>query len=268
MAQGKFPVCLSFTLKEEGGESNDRRDPGGRTNRGVTQARYDHYRKKKRVQRRSVSFISEPELVEIYRGGYWDPICAESLRPGEDLSAFDYAVNSGPARARAAVVKANAGTPTLAKVIDNIATARLSFLYSLATWQAFGKGWGARVARIEAASLKMANLPIAPNVASARGRWKANAVVARGGVAAGPAGAAGTHELISDHWWAAAIILAVVLALVAIAAFNAWRQGQRVRALERAASDLAAHSAATEASKQAAAGLAQAEAAPSSRSRG
>jgi lysozyme family protein len=239
MAIGKFLICLPFTLREEGGESNDPRDPGGHTNRGVTQARYDQYRATKRLQPKSVSLISESELQDLYRTGYWDAIDAEQLRAGEDLSAFDYAVNSGPAKARASIVKANAGAPPLAKVIDNIATARLSFLHGLTAWQAFGRGWGARVARIEAASLKMAGLPIAPNAASAKARQTANAKSAKSAAPLAAAGGAGAH-VAAGHLWITIAVVAAIAAIAGAAAFNAWRQGQRAAVLANAAAAQAA----------------------------
>lgn len=237
MAIGKFLVCLPFTLKEEGGESDDPRDPGRHTNRGVTQARYGQYRAARRLRPRSVSLISESELQDLYRTGYWDAINAESLRPGEDLSAFDYAVNSGPAKARSALVKASAGAPPLAKVIENIASARLSFLHGLSEWQAFGKGWGPRVARIEAASLKMAALPIAPNAASAKAKSKASATAAKGGSAVVAPVAAGAHQFVSDNLWIGGAVVAAILIVAVVAAFNAWRQSQRLSVLAAAASE-------------------------------
>jgi lysozyme family protein len=234
MAIGKFSICLPYTLREEGGESNDPRDPGGNTNRGVTQARYDQYRAAKRLQPKSVSLISESELQDLYRTGYWDAIGAEQLRPGEDLSAFDYAVNSGPAKARAAIVTANAAAPPLAKVIENIATARLSFLHGLTTWRAFGRGWGARVARIEAASLKMAGLPIAPNAVSAKAQQKANSKSAKSAAPIAAAAGAGAHAT-GSHLWATIAVVAAIVAVAAVAAYNAWRQGQRATILANAA---------------------------------
>ena len=47
MTAENFQACLAFTLKYEGGKSNDPRDPGGRTMEGVTQATYDASHKKR-----------------------------------------------------------------------------------------------------------------------------------------------------------------------------------------------------------------------------
>ena len=40
----RFLACLPFTLKEEGGYSNDAHDPGGKTMEGIIQREYDRYR--------------------------------------------------------------------------------------------------------------------------------------------------------------------------------------------------------------------------------
>ena len=39
------------------------------------------------------------ERDEIYRNEYWNAVNGDRLRAGEDLCVFDFAVNSGPARA-------------------------------------------------------------------------------------------------------------------------------------------------------------------------
>ena len=99
MTAENFQACLAFTLKYEGGRSNDPRDPGGRTMEGVTQAAYDGYRVKKALGRRDVFTIEAAERDEIYRNEYWDHIDGNLLSAGEDLCVFNFAVNSGPARA-------------------------------------------------------------------------------------------------------------------------------------------------------------------------
>ncbi len=36
MSGDRFAACLAFVLEQEGGFSNDQRDPGGATNLGIT----------------------------------------------------------------------------------------------------------------------------------------------------------------------------------------------------------------------------------------
>ncbi|PNG26995.1 glycoside hydrolase family 108 protein [Methylocella silvestris] len=256
MANGKFLTCLPYTLREEGGYSNDPRDPGGSTYKGVTQARYDQFRKSAGLPKRDVRLMSETELQTLYRSGYWDMVGAETLADGVDLSAFDLAVNSGPARAMAILRKAIGGST--GDTIGKIADLRLSFLHGLSTSAAFGKGWGARVARIEAASLKMAGLPIQPSAYAAASKAKAKAKLAKGGAAAVPASAAGAH-VAGGHAWLTVAIIVVILAAAGVAAYAAWRQRQRADELAKAAADLAQQTAATEATRAAAAAQAVAK---------
>ncbi len=249
MAAGKFSACLACTLREEGGLSNDPGDPGGLTNKGVTHATYDAYRAGKALYPRSVAQITDAEIQDIYLTGYWSAIGAESLPAGVDLSAFDYAVNSGPGKARQALAKAMDGQASVATIIDRIATGRLSFMHALRTWGAFGKGWAARVARIEAASLKMAGLPLAPAATSARNKAGNHAVVAT--AAGGGAGIFATAGHVA--LWIVLLLIIGVAAIALIAAFDAWRQGQRAAALDLAVADLAAKEKAEAAARVAAA---------------
>ncbi len=262
MAAGNFQNCLPYTLREEGGKSNDPRDPGGRANEGVTQRTYDAWCKARGGPQRDVYLMQSAERDAIYKSEYWNAIAAESLPPGEDLSGFDYAVNSGPKKALSALARANAGSPPLGKVIDNIASERLSFLHGLGTWRAFGKDWGERVARIEAQSLRMAKLPLLPNVAAAKSRKQNSADAAKTIPMASPAGvvAAASTSLHVGPWIGAAIIGVVIISSL-ICAFNAWRQGQRAATLEGAVDDmLAARRKASAAQQSVAASIAAQEA--------
>jgi len=93
-----FNAALQFTLAYEGGYVNDPADPGGATNKGVTQATYTAYRRSKGQGRRDVRFISREEVCAIYRERYWDA-CRCSLMPAPLAAVvFDTAVNGGPGR--------------------------------------------------------------------------------------------------------------------------------------------------------------------------
>lgn len=94
-----MPITLSdaliFTLAWEGGFTNHPLDPGGATNFGVIQSRYDEYRKLKKLKTQSVKFITKAEYEEIYDKYYWDPVRAQYLSGPLGLSLFDTAVNLG-----------------------------------------------------------------------------------------------------------------------------------------------------------------------------
>jgi len=243
MAAGNFPNCLPFTLREEGGYSDVAGDSGGATKWGVTHATYDAYRDGKGLPRQDVRLITAAERDDIYLGGYWNAIGASGLPAGVDLSGLDYAVNSGPKKARFELAKVMQGDPASAAVIDQIANDRLSFLHGLANWGAFGKGWGARVARIEAASLKMAGAPISAAASAARAKAdvaKTKAIGAGAGSGIVASAASGLSPVIAHGGWILLAMVGIALAVVGIHAFAAWRQGQRAATLDQAVADLQA----------------------------
>ncbi len=87
--------ALVFTLKWEGGFTNHPLDPGGATNYGIIQSRYDQYRKSKGLAVQSVKNISKSEYEEIYDVYYWDPVRAQYVSGPLGLALFDTAVNLG-----------------------------------------------------------------------------------------------------------------------------------------------------------------------------
>lgn len=174
MSDSNYQASLALLLAHEGGFSNNPKDPGGPTNKGVTRAVYDRYRISKQLATRSVRFIEDAEVADIYRNEYWDKIEGAKLSAGVDYAMFDYAVNSGITQAVKDVqrtINANAnffgvsgqlkvdgrfGLATeqaLAKAGDNGAeklivdycARRLAFMKSLKNWGTFGKGWQRRV---------------------------------------------------------------------------------------------------------------------------
>jgi lysozyme family protein len=90
-----FLRCLRFVLKWEGGLSNDPDDRGGLTNRGITQATYDRYRKAKGLPTQSVAKITDAEVWEIYWRFYWQPVKADEFPYPLALAIFDTGVNMG-----------------------------------------------------------------------------------------------------------------------------------------------------------------------------
>ncbi len=168
MTKGNFPTCLAFTLKQEGGFSDDPADPGGHTMRGIIQKTYDAWRARQALPPTDVAQITSAEAEAIYRSAYWDAIKADDLAPGVDLCSFDYAVNSGPQKALAELAKATLGNPPAERIINTISSDRLSFLHALGAWSRFGAGWGKRVAACEALALVLANASLAPAAVKAK----------------------------------------------------------------------------------------------------
>jgi len=90
-----FDTCLAFTLKEEGGYSDNPADPGGATNMGITLATYRQWADNPTLGPVQVQDMTERTATAIYRSLYWNPLRADALAAGVDLSVFDMGVNAG-----------------------------------------------------------------------------------------------------------------------------------------------------------------------------
>jgi lysozyme family protein len=174
MAAGNKATALKLVLAFEGGLVNNPKDPGGKTNKGITQAVYDAWRKNRLLIQRDVSLIDDSEVAAIYDAQYWDRVKGDALPSGLDYAVFDYAVNSGADRAvedLQRTINANAtyygvsaslavdgeiGESTMAAIAmacrkdaDGLIIAycdrRLAFLKTLKAFGTFGKGWTRRV---------------------------------------------------------------------------------------------------------------------------
>ena len=94
-----FEASLPFVLRWEGGFVDHPDDPGGRTNRGVTQRVYNQWRVHHGLPPRDVRQIGDAEVHAIYEEDYWLPPRSDLLRRKLDLVQFDTAVNMGVGRA-------------------------------------------------------------------------------------------------------------------------------------------------------------------------
>jgi lysozyme family protein len=84
-----FDACLAFTLREEGGYVDDPADPGGPTNMGITLATYRQWSDDPEIGPTQVQDMTERTARAIYRSRYWNPLRADALPAGVDLSVFD-----------------------------------------------------------------------------------------------------------------------------------------------------------------------------------
>ncbi len=99
MPSDAFNNALPFILRWEGGYVNHPADPGGATNRGVTQKVYDTWRRARGQAPQDVRQLSDAEMQSIYDANYWMPARCDVLQHRLDLAQFDTAVNMGIGRA-------------------------------------------------------------------------------------------------------------------------------------------------------------------------
>jgi lysozyme family protein len=90
---------MVFVLRWEGGFVDHPADPGGATNKGVTQAVYDAWRRQLGQPERTVRQIETAEVDAIYERNYWTAARCPQLPEPLDLVQFDTAVNMGEGRA-------------------------------------------------------------------------------------------------------------------------------------------------------------------------
>jgi len=140
----RFNACIPFILKHEGGYVDHKKDPGGRTNRGITQRTYERYLGRKVTLEEMVD-LSEATAKDIYLKDYWR--YADDLPPGLDLYVFDMAVNMGPGRAtrflRECRLKLeNRDVPySDLDLLEELRARRTAFYKSLPHFPTFGRGW-------------------------------------------------------------------------------------------------------------------------------
>lgn len=145
-----YEYALALVLESEGGLSDHPLDPGSRTMKGITQARFDEYRQGNLQPLGDVALITDDELAAIYRT-YWDAVAGDNLEPKLAIVAMDIAVNSGPGRANAWLQEGYL-TPSA------LTARRLQHYADLSTFGAFGRGWTRRAARVLLAAERYADV--------------------------------------------------------------------------------------------------------------
>jgi lysozyme family protein len=153
----------------EGGFVHDPDDPGGRTDRGISErAHPDAW---------ADDVISDEEVERIYRDRYWDPLHCDALPWPLCLALFDFAVNSG-VKTAAATIQRIVGTtpdgqigPATLKAISTsphstislallVCSERTAFLLSLISRKPprakYRRGWLRRVASLAKVAIESA----------------------------------------------------------------------------------------------------------------
>lgn len=167
----EFQTCLAFTLREEGGFSDDPRDPGGATNYGITLATLSHWRGR-RCTADDVRNLTQQEASVIYRVSYWHAMKCSALPFGLDLMTFDEGVNAGPpasVRMLQFVVGVEADGIVGAQTISAAEFAKMPAAIEILAqrqeesyradvdFPIFGDGWLTRLGRRKALALQMAS---------------------------------------------------------------------------------------------------------------
>jgi lysozyme family protein len=169
--QSNFETCLALMLAHEGGYVDHSKDPGGRTNHGVTQRVWEEWVGHE-VDEKQMRALTHEMVAPLYKRKYWDAVRADDLVDGVDYVVFDVAVNSGPGRAvkflqscvgvtadggfgPATLVAVKEAEKDPARLIEMYCAKRLEFLQSLKTFETFGKGWSRRVQEVKDKALKM-----------------------------------------------------------------------------------------------------------------
>lgn len=154
------PVIQDWIIATEGGYVDHPRDPGGATNMGITHKTLAAWRGVA-VTKDDVRALTRAEALEIYRAQYWNTVRGDDLPAGLDYAVFDYAVNSGPARATkdlqrvlgvpadgiigAITLEAIRRANDIAGLIERLCERRWRFVQSLSTFATFGNGWRRRI---------------------------------------------------------------------------------------------------------------------------
>ena len=103
-----YPQMVKFVLAREGGYVNDPTDKGGETNKGITHATYDSYRRSKGLPKQSVKYMTDEEMHEIYYNNYYKASGADKIEnPRLTMHVFDTAVNIGGSVAKDLYKKSN-----------------------------------------------------------------------------------------------------------------------------------------------------------------
>jgi lysozyme family protein len=142
-----FESDILIIYQNEGGKSDDPRDPGGRTNKGVTNRVYRAWKKDPTAD---VWNATDAELNQIYKDLYWTLAGCESLAEPLALVVFDTAVNCGVGRAKQFLIKAQneVGPGTALFYLDIRSQFYNDLVAQRPALSVFLKGWQKRVSRL------------------------------------------------------------------------------------------------------------------------
>jgi len=166
-----FKQALEYLVKSEGGYVDNPKDPGGRTNLGVTQKVWESWVGRESNEK-EMRALTKTDVEPLYKRKYWDACRCDDLPTGLDYLVFDFAVNAKVGRSAKTLqicvgvsVDGQIGNQTIEAIkkiapsdlIERFSEAKINFYKSLVTFPTFGKGWLNRVEEVKTTALKMVN---------------------------------------------------------------------------------------------------------------
>lgn len=262
MSETDFNFETSLVLKHEGGYGWDPRDPGGPTNFGITCYDLAELEGQKMDSMAAwapkVKGMTLAEAMQIYRNKYWAKMQCDNLPNGTEYPLYDYAINSGLARA-IRVAEALCGLPQTGRApmsnatvtaiankdpkifINAVCDERMAFLQRLPTWDTYRGGWTTRVSDVRnislgiqsGAILKTPKVVVPPSTqkisapkATHINKEKQKTVIK--GAAAGSA--ASTSSFAGFEWWQAGLIVLGVVTVGGVAYYLVKRNQEQKQA--------------------------------------
>jgi lysozyme family protein len=144
-----FEVAVRHVLNQEGGVSNDPRDGGGLTNRGISSKFYQGLVKKYGYPNKPVTALSSAEITNIYKTWFWKPLARHHAdNPALAIQLFDHSVNAGVTVASDLLNKGN-NTPQMYR------NARHTAYENDPNCATFCDGWHPRVERVYKKGLEL-----------------------------------------------------------------------------------------------------------------
>ena len=120
--------AIKFVLDHEGGLSEDKNDPGGTTNWGISQRAYPSL---------DIKNLTIDQAKEIYKRDYWDKLNCDNIPYPMDIIHFDTAVNMG--------IKRALSFSAVSDTWQDYLFLRIEFYTKLATAKYYLRGWVRRV---------------------------------------------------------------------------------------------------------------------------
>lgn len=153
-----FKEAFDFVIGREGGFVNDRHDPGGETNYGISKRQYPNV---------DIKNLTLDEASGIYFRDYWKNCKCAEMPDLVRMPLFDSAVNQGVPRAIKMLQKSVGATTdgiigpkTMAAIhkyagpelIVNFLAERALHYVSLKNFERYGKGWMRRLFHVSSSN--------------------------------------------------------------------------------------------------------------------